>query len=476
MSIFRRIKNKLTRSEHQQDVDAEMQSHIEMRIADAVAAGMSPEEARRDALIRFGNQGVVRERVTEADAGMAWDGLARDILYAARQLRRTPAFTFTALLTLILAIGANVVTFSVLNAIILRPQEGSASKGLYTIVHQGSGGDNHSYPDYLDFKNKNSTFHDMATYRLQRAGLAIGDSAYDAWYIRASGNYFDVLGVQPAQGRLFHASDEHGPNSAPYIVLSEDFWRSRLGANPATVGTTVRINKHPYTVIGVAPPGFHGSDVFFWPDFWMPIVDSPDDEGTNLLSNRFMHSLFVIGQLAPGVTPKQAEDNLNAIAQEMARIDKADDGLSARLVKPGLMGDSLATPTRAFVSAVTLLSLLVLLAACANLASLFAARTSDRGREVAIRLAIGSSRWYVLRQLLSEAILVSVIGGTLGTLFSTTLLRGLSRWQPFPEFPIRVAVAPDATVISPHLCCRLEAACSGAWCRCGKFGRQISLR
>jgi ABC-type antimicrobial peptide transport system permease subunit len=178
----------------------------------------------------------------------------------------------------------------------------------------------------------------------------------------------------------------------------------------------------------------------------MPIVNSPDDEGSNFLSNRFMHSLFVIGQLAPGVTPKQAELNLNAIAQEMARIDKADEGLSARLVKPGLMGDSLGQPARAFVSAVMLLSLLVLLAACANLASLFAARTSDRSREVAIRLAIGSSRWHVLRQLLSEAVLVSVIGGALGTIFATALLRGLSRWQPFPEFPIRVAVTPDAAV------------------------------
>src|SRR6202044_1522128 len=183
MSIFRRIKNKLTRSQHQQDVNAELQTHIEMRIADAIAAGMSPEEARRDALIRFGNQGVVRERVTEADPGMAWDSLVRDLLYAARQLRRTPAFTFTALVTLILAIRANGVAFSVLNALILKPQEGPASAGLYTVVHQQPGYDNHSYPDYLDFKNKNSTFRDMATYRLQRAGLAVGDAAYSSWYI-----------------------------------------------------------------------------------------------------------------------------------------------------------------------------------------------------------------------------------------------------------------------------------------------------
>jgi len=446
MSILRRIKNKLTRSKLEQDIDAELRSHIEMRIADSVAGGMSPEDAQRDALIRFGNRTVMRERVAEQDAGMVWDALGRDLIYAARQLRRTPAFTITALVTLILAIGANVVVFSVLNALILRPLDAPVHARLYSVVHKESGYDNQSYPDYLDFKSRNTTFHEMAAYRLQNAGLTAGNAAYNSWYCRASGNYFDMLGVLPAEGRVFHASDEHGPNSALYIVLSDDFWRGRLGADPAIVGTTVHINKHPFTVIGIAPAGFHGTDVFLWPDFWMPIVDSPDDEGTNFLSNRGMHNVWMLGQLAPGVSPNQAEENLNAIAQEMARRDPADDGLSARLVKPGLLGDGFGRPARAFVSTIMLLAFLVLLAACANLASLFAARTADRSREVAIRLAIGSSRWHILRQLLCEAVLVSVLGGTLGTIFSTALLRGLTRWQPFPEFPIHVAVSPDTGV------------------------------
>ena len=446
MSILRRIRNKFTRSTLQQEIDAEFRTHIEMRMADSVAGGMSPEEARRDALIRFGNRTAVRERVTEEDAGMVWDALGRDLIYAARQLRRTPAFTLTALVTLILAIGANVMVFSVLNALILRPLDLPVHAQVYSVVHKEPGYDNQSYPDYLDFKNRNSTFKDMAAYRLQQAGLAAGNAAYNSWYCRVTGNYFDMLGVQPAQGRMFHASDEHGPNSAPYIVLSDYFWRGRLGADPAIVGTTVRINKHSFTVVGIAPAAFHGTDVFLWPDFWMPMVDSPDDEGTNFLSGRGMHNLFILGQLKPEISPKQAEENLNVIAQEMARHDPADDGLSARLVKPGLMGDGLGRPTRSFISAVMLLAFLVLLAASANLASLFAARTADRSREVAIRLAVGSSRWYVLRQLLCEAVLVSSVGGALGTIFSGALLRGLARWQPFPEFPIRVAVRPDAAV------------------------------
>lgn len=299
MSLFRRTKNKLSRSKLQEEIDAEMASHIEMRIADNVAAGMSPEAARRDALIRFGNRTSTRERVTEADAGMFWDSLFRDLHYAARQLRRTPAFTITALVTLILAIGANVVVFSILNAFVLRPLDVPQTAPIYNVVHQQTGYDNQSYPDYIDFKNRNKTFSDMAVYRFQPAGLTAGDAAYQCWFYRVSGNYFDMLGVQPKLGRFFHATDEHGPQSAPYIVLSNDFWRVRFASDPAIVGATVYINKHPFTVIGVAPATFHGTDTFLWPDFWMPIVNTPDDDATNFLSTRFMHNVWILGQLAP---------------------------------------------------------------------------------------------------------------------------------------------------------------------------------
>ena len=447
MFIFRRLVNTFSRSKLHREIDAEIQSHLEMRIADNIAAGMSPEKARRDALIRFGNRVVMRERITAADAATTLDAFGRDLRYATRQLRRSPAFTATALVTLILGIGANVIVFSVLNALVLRPLDVPQPAGLYNVVHRTHGDDNQSYPDYMDFRSKNSTFTDMAAYRIDMAGLSTKDAAHKCWYYKVSGNYFDMLGVQPEHGRLFHTSDEHGANSAPYIVLSHDFWHRHFDSDPRIVGATVDINKHPFTVVGVAQAGFHGADLFFWPDFWMPIVDSPDPEDTNFLSNRFSHNLWILGKLKPGVNPQQATDNLNAIARELAREYPADDGLDARLVKPGLMGDMFGDPARSFLAGVMLLAFLVLLAACANLASLFAARTADRSRELAIRLAIGSSRWQVLRQLLSEAILVSILGGTLGTLFSTILLNALTRWQPFPEFPIHVTVSPDPKVL-----------------------------
>ena len=374
-------------------------------------------------------------------------GVTQDFRYAQRGLRRASVFTVTAVLTLALGVGANVVVFSVLNALMLKPLDVPQPTGLYNVVHQTHGYDNQSYPDYLDFQSRNTTFSDLAAYRVQSAGLSTADSAYKCWYYKVSGNYFDMLGVRPALGRLFHSSDEHGPNSAPYIVLSDAFWRSHLNSDPRIVGTSVDINQHPFTIIGVVPSGFHGTDLFLWPDFWLPMVNGQDYGDTNFLSNRGMHNIWILGKLKPGVTPQQASENLGSIARQLARqYPASDDDLSARLVKPGLMGDTFGDPARAFLVAIMLLAFLVLLAACANLASLFAARTADRSRELAIRLAVGSSRWRVLRQLLGEAVLIALIGGALGTVFSAALLNRLTRWQPFPEFPIHVTVSPDPNV------------------------------
>jgi predicted permease len=373
-------------------------------------------------------------------------GLIQDFRYALRQLRRSPSFGLTAVVTLALGIGANVVAFGVLNAVLLKPLDVPQPAGLYYLVRQEQGFDNQSYPDYVDFRNRNRTFTDMAIHRLDDAGLSTGKATYKTWFYRVSGNYFDMLGVNPLVGRLFHESDEHGPNSAPYIVLSEQFWRRNFGADPNIAGTTVEINKHPYAVIGVAPGKFHGTDLFIWPDFWMPMVEGEDYGTTEFLKGRGNHNDWVLGRLKPGVTAQQATDDLSGIARELAKqYPNTDDGLTARLVKPGLMGDVLGQ-AKSFIAGIMALAFLVLLAACTNLASLFAARTADRGRELAIRMAVGSSRWHVLRQLVTEAVFVAVVGGALGTVFSSAMLKALTRWQPIAGFPIHVTVSADARV------------------------------
>jgi predicted permease len=370
-----------------------------------------------------------------------------DLRVAARRLRHSPGFALIAVLSLTIAIAANLVVFGVMNAAVLRPLNVAHADRLWMIVHREHGYISQSYPDFQDFRARNTTFSDMAAYRMSDAGLSTRGLAHRSWDYEVSGNYFDMLGVEPELGRFFHAGDEHGPNSAPWIVLSDAFWRSQFAADPHVIGEKVDLNKHPFTIIGVAPPAFHGTEVFMWPDFWVPMVNEQQIEGYDFLNRRTNHGIFTIGVLKPGATVQQATENLTVLAGRMAKQDpQADDGLSARLVKPGLMGDVLGDSAREFLTGILLLALLVLAAACVNLASIFAARAADRSRELAIRMAIGSSRWRILRQVLAEAALLSVAGGAVGATVAAALLRILSQWQPIAEYPIHVTVEADARV------------------------------
>lgn len=373
--------------------------------------------------------------------------LLADLKIAARRLRHSPGFALTAILSLTMAIAANLIVFGVLNAAITRQMGIAAPDRVWEVVQKPQGYINQSYPDYLDYKVRNTTFSDLAAYRINEAAVQAHGTVRASWDIEVSGNYFDVLGVQPQLGRFFHASDEHGPNSAPYIVLSDAYWRSRFGADPGVIGSTVDVNKHPFTVIGVAAPTFHGSELFVWPDFWVPMINEQQINDWNYLDHRYSHTIYVIGRLRPGVTRQQASQDLNAIAAQLAKqYPQTDDQMGARLVAPGLFGDQIGGLAQEFLAGVLLLALLVLAAACVNLASIFAARAADRERELAVRIAIGSSRWRVLRQVLAEAVVLSVAGGAIGAAVAGWLLSALSVWRPIPEFPIRVTVAADARV------------------------------
>ena len=371
-----------------------------------------------------------------------------DLRIAARRLRHSPGFVLVAVLSLTMAIAASLVVFGVMNAAILRPLNVAGADRLQMLEQKPHGYISQSYPDYEDLRARNTTFSDMATYRIGEAAVSIqGSAAKKSWMYEVSGSYFDMLGVQPEVGRLFHTSDEHGPNSAPYIVLSDSYWRSHFGGDPRVVGSVVDLNKHPFTVIGVTPAEFHGTELFLWPDFFVPMVNEEQLEGYSFLVKRYNHGLFVIGEMKPGVTVQQASNDLNTVAAQMAKqYPTEDDQFGIRLVTPGLFGDQVGDAARGFLSGVLVLALLVLIAACVNLASIFAARAADRGRELAIRMAIGSSRWRMLRQVLSEAALLSVFGGAAGTFVAAALLRVLSRWRPIAEFPIHVTVAADARV------------------------------
>ncbi|MGH9588924.1 MAG: ABC transporter permease [Terracidiphilus sp.] len=366
-----------------------------------------------------------------------------DVKIALRQLAKSPGFTITAIVTLALGIGANAVVFSVLNALILRPINVPHADNLFTVQRYKY--PSQSYPDYLDLRDRNRTFSSLIAVKIMGpVGVDTGNNPSTAWPYLASGNYFDALEVHPYIGRFFHASDEKGLNSAPYVVLSYNYWRTRFQSNRNIIGRAIDINKHPLTVIGVAPPNFRGTELFFAPAFWVPIVESPILEGGTPLKYRGNHSPWIIGRLRPGVTPVQASADLNAIGAWLSRTYPSDDeGIKFSLAKPGLVGDFLGGPARAFMAGLMLLAGLILLAACANLGSLFAARAADRAKEVAMRLALGSRRVLILRQLLTEAVLVSIAGAIVGVAGGVIILHLLSAWQPIPDIPINVPVNPD---------------------------------
>ena len=374
--------------------------------------------------------------------------LLQDLRFSLRQLRKSPGFTITAVLTLAMAIGANAVVFSVMNGLILRPLDVPQAQSLYGVERASDKDMSQSYPDYLDMRDRNHSFDDLAAFNIPQVGLDTGEGPSAAWGVEASGNYFDALRIKPYLGRFFHASDEHGANSAPYIVLSYAYWHSHFHDDRGVVGRIVQVNRHPFTILGVAPPEFRGTIVFVSPNFFVPMVNHEQIDGENTLDARGSRWVFmVMGHLKPGVTVAQATGDLNSIRAHLEKTYPKDERQGGFLLaRPNLLGDQFGQPVRAFLAGSLSLAGLILLAACANLGSLFAARAADRSREVALRLALGSSRKRILRGLFTEALMISLIGGALGLEGSVTLLHWLSDWQPFGNFPMHTPVTPDGVV------------------------------
>jgi predicted permease len=429
-------------------MDEELRSHVAHRADDLERDGLARPEAERRARIEFGGRERYKEESYEALGGHFMQTLLQDLRFAQRILRKSPGFTIAAVVTLALAIGANSVVFAVLNGLFIRPLNVPHSQDLYSLQRGKDTYIIQSYPDYVDLRDRNRSFDGLAAYNIAEVALDTGKNPASVWGYETSGNYFDELRIRPYLGRLFHGSDEHGPNSAPYIVLSYSYWHSRFQDDRRVVGRTVRLNKHPFTIVGVAPPEFHGTLLIFSPDFFVPMVNAEQIDAGSFLNARGNRWVFeLLGHLKPGITPTQANADLSSIGSYLTKTyPKDDDQPSFSLVRPGLHGNFFAPAIRAFLTGLMLLAGLILLAACANLGSLFAARAADRSREVALRLALGSSRSRILRQLFTEAVLISLAGGVAGLWGGVMVLHWLSGWKPFPEFPMNIPVNPDANV------------------------------
>ena len=329
------------------DLDDELRSHIQLRADDLERMGLPRAEAERRARIEFGGYQKYREDAHEALAGSWASVFLQDLRVALRILRKSPGFTATAVVTLALAIGANAVVFGLFNALILRPLDVPQSGSLYSLEQETDFG-YQSYPTYLDLRDRNRSFDGLAAFTMVQTNLDTGNNPSHAWTVEASGNYFDVLGIHPYLGRVFHGSDEHGPDSAPYVVLSWSWWHTHFHDDASIVGRVVQLNRHPFTIIGVTPPSFHGTLSFFTPDLFVPMVDQEQIDGWSGLKDRGNRWIFeTLGHLKPGVTPAQATADLNAIQAWLEKTyPKEIRHRDYALGRPGLYGSFIGRPVK----------------------------------------------------------------------------------------------------------------------------------
>jgi predicted permease len=437
------------RSTVEDELEAELRSHVQHRADDLERSGLSHDEALRRARIEFGGHQKFKEESREALGGYFIETLFQDLRFAFRTLRKSPGFTSVAVVTLALGIGANAVVFSVLNGLILRPLNVPDVGSLYLIERGSHRETAQSYPDYLDLRDRNRSFESLAAFGFAQAGLDTDGNPTRVWYYEVSGNYFDALHIQPFLGRLIHASYEHAPHRAAYIVLSYEFWHSHFKDDRGVVGRVVQLNRRPFTILGVTPPGFHGTFLPFHPAFFAPIVNRDADD-LNARGNHWVDQ--TLGHLKAGVTQAQAIADLNSIGAYLEQTYPKDDAkMTFTLARPSLFGDQASPAVRAFLAGLMLLAGLILLAACANLGSVFAARAADRSRELAMRMALGAGRMRILRQLFTEALLISLMGGAAGVWGSVVALSALGAWNPLPRYPFGVPIDPDVRVYAVAL-------------------------
>ena len=437
------------RRRKQNDFEAEIQAHLALERASLQANGMSRKDAEAAAHRAFGNVASAQEQYYESSRWLWLDHLKRDIAYALRILSRSPGFALVAVLSLALGIGVNALVFSVVNALVLRPLP-IEKPSQVVFVQGGNGRPTHSFPNYRDFRDHNQSFSGLGAFRMTVMEMEASDRAERVWGYLATGNYFDVLGVKPALGRFFHQEDDLHPGASPYAVLSYSCWQGRFGGDPGIIGKTIRINRQPFTVLGVARDEFHGTEILYWPEVWVPMMMQAQIEvGNPWLERRQTFNSAIIGRLKPGVSPARATADLNSIASDLARqYPLVNEGLHVGLTRPGLIGDSLGGPARAFAWGVLVLAGLVLLAACANLASLLTARAADRQREIVIRLSLGATRWRIVRQALTETTILALMGGAAGYGLAVALCGILSRWHAPMDIPVQLNIEPDWRVFS----------------------------
>jgi len=448
MPWLNRLVSSLRKNKLEDELDDELRFHVEMRMREFIAEGLTAEEAQYRARRLFGNQALVKERTRDMDTLDWLESLWQDLRYAGRMLRKNPGFAAVAVVTLALGIGVNTAIFSMVNALVFRKLPVPASDEMASLLrHDRTQGfdDSFSFPDFEDIRKQSAgVFRDMAcTQMFQSDGFSMNGHTEPMWTNFVTSNFFQVMGIQPVLGSFFQPYEGKLASPDPVIVLGYSFWKTHLAGDPNVVGRKATVNGHPVTVIGVAPQGFYGTisiiDTQGYLPLGMAVVTS--DSSSDFLADRKSVRVDIVGRLKPGVKLEAAQPALQVVARRLSQQFPAIhswDSLQAlpmRGVGPA-EGDSPQVTINALAIFFLLLVLVILVLACMNVVNLMLVRAAARQREMAVRAALGAGRQRLLRQMLTESLLLALAGCAGGIFLGVGACRAMGSINLTSAIPI----------------------------------------